>query len=168
MPIAWNYGTSFMEQKDGKWTSTFNSSECAEALKLIRDMKWEDNSLPASTKINAEEAMKLIGTDQAAMAFANPGQLNGLVNNYGMDINAIAFAQMPAGPKKHVTLMGGAFYAIEPDATPEQIDAVLKWIEFNGISPELDEETKTRYRQNIEAKREQIQFGRNNKKERKA
>lgn len=155
MPLAWSYGTTFMEQKDGKWISTFASDECTSALKLIHDMKWEDNSLPPNTKINAEEVMKLIGTDQAAMTFAHPGQLNSLVNSYGMDINAIGMAKMPAGPVKNVTLMGGAFYVIEPNATPEQIDAALKWIEFNGITPDLDDEGKARYRETYEKKKEQ-------------
>ena len=155
MPIAWSYGVHFMEEKDGKWTSTFASDECAAALKLIRDMKWEDKSLPLNTKINAEEVMKLIGTDQAAMSFAHPGQLNSLVNSYAMDINSIGIAKMPAGPVKNVTLMGGSFYVIEPNATPEQIDAVLKWIEFVGVTPELDEEGKARLRENYEKKKEQ-------------
>ncbi len=155
MPLAWGYGTKFMEQKDGKWISEFASDECSAALKLIHDMKWEDNSLPSNTKINAEEVMKLIGTDQAAMTFAHPGQLNSLVNSYGMDINAIGMAKMPAGPVKDVTLMGGAFYVIEPNATPEQIDAALKWIEFDGITPDLDEEGKARYRETYEKKKEQ-------------
>ncbi len=155
MPLAWSYGTTFMEQKDGNWVSTFNSESCTDALKLLRDMKWEDDSLPANTKVNNEEVIKLIGTDQAAMAFAHPGQLNSLVNSYGMDRNDIALAQMPSGPEKHVTLMGGSFYVIEPNATKEQINAALKWIEFTGFSPDIDDEGKERYRQTMETKREQ-------------
>lgn len=147
MPLAWSFGVNFMEEKDGKWTSTFASDECTAALQFVRDMKWEDNSLPSNTKINADEVMKLIGTDQAAMSFAHPGQLNSLVNSYNMDIKSIGFAKMPAGPKKSVTLMGGSFYVIEPNATPEQIDAALKWIEFTGTTPDMDDEGKARFRE---------------------
>ena len=36
---------------------------------------------------------------------------------------------MPAGPKKHITLLGGYLSNIRSDATPEQIDAAIRWIE---------------------------------------
>ncbi len=143
MPIAWGYGTKFMEQQNGKWVATFDSQECANALNLIKKMKWEDNSMPAETLIDAEGAIRLVGTGQAAMTIGHPDMAKGL-KNYGLDINSVGMFKMPAGTAKRVTLLGGGVEAIAPNANDEQAEAVLKWLEFDGYTPNLDDETKQR------------------------
>ena len=36
---------------------------------------------------------------------------------------------LPSGPKRHVTLLGGNAFCINPSATDEQIDAAIRWLE---------------------------------------
>lgn len=138
MPLAWNFGGNFMENTDDGWKSTFASKEVESALKLLQDMKWQDNSLPATTLVSNDDTMKLVGTDQAAMAFAHPGQVDLLVSQYGMDFDAIAYSKMPSGAQNHVTLLGGSYSCVAPQATPEQIDAAFKWLDFNGSTPRTE------------------------------
>lgn len=140
--LAWNFGGTFMKETDEGWKSDFNEGSVA-ALQWLQDM-MKDGSMPATTLITNEDAMKLIGTDQAAMAFAHPSQVGLLRSSYGMETKDIGYAKMPAGPARHVTLMGGGYYVIAPQATPEQIDAAFKWLEFTGSTPalELTEEAK--------------------------
>ena len=38
--------------------------------------------------------------------------------------------------------MGGNFYAVSPDSTPEQIDAIFKFLEVKGFSPQVSEQTR--------------------------
>lgn len=142
--LAWNFGGTFMEEKDGKWTAAFNDGTTA-AMEWLQALKWEDKSMPVTTLVSNDEAMKLVGTDQAAMAFAHPAQVNILLNQYGMDLESIGYAKMPAGPERHVTLMGGEYHVIAPQATDEQIDAAFKWLEFIGGLPSqtLSDDTKT-------------------------
>ena len=152
--LAWNFGGTFMKENGDKWESDFNQGT-TDALQWLKDMMWEDGSLPSTTLINNEDAMKLVGTDQAAMAFAHPGQVNSLYTAYGMSRDNIGYAKMPAGPARHVTLMGGSFYAIAPQATPEQIDAAFKWLEFIGVTPSADlpEDTKENLRKDKESEK---------------
>ena len=149
--LAWNFGGTFMKENGDKWESDFNQGT-TDALQWLKDMMWEDGSLPASTLINNEDAMKLIGTDQAAMAFAHPAQVNSLYTAYGMSRDNIGYAKMPAGPARHVTLMGGAFFGIAPQATEDQIDAAFKWLKFIGATPSdtLTDETKENLRKSTE------------------
>ncbi|MCR4718718.1 MAG: hypothetical protein K5768_03715 [Firmicutes bacterium] len=151
--LAWSFGGEFMKETDAGWKADFNDG-VTEALKFLRDMKWEDNSLPKETLINNDDAMKLIGTDQAAMAFAHPGQVDLLTSKYGMSTDDIGYAKMPAGPKARVALLGGDFSAIAPNATPKQIDAAIKWLAFKGDTPatELTDELKTAIERNIQEK----------------
>lgn len=141
--LAWNFGGDFMKETDEGWKADFTSG-VTDALKFLRDMKWEDNTLPTETLINNSDAMKLIATDQAAMAFAHPGQLNILTSQYGMSTDMIGYTKMPAGPAARVALMGGEYIAFSPDATPEQIDAAFRWLIFRGDLPatELTDEVK--------------------------
>lgn len=142
MPIAWSFGTVFEECVDGKWYAKFDSPECTEALQYIKDLKWKYDVLPANSLVDAEEVLKTIGTGEAGMTFLEPGQMSKCVS-YGMSLDDVGFAQMPAGPKEHVTLLGGAYQVVRNDATEEQIEAVVQYLMQTGIlSTELTEETK--------------------------
>lgn len=152
--VAWNFGTKFMEQKDGKWTATFDSPECAEALQYIKDLKWKYDVLPPSTLINSSDFQKFLGTSQAAMTVAAPDACQFLVNNYNLDKEKIGFAAIPAGPKGHVSLIGGGLRAISPDATPEQIDACFKWLEFGGLTPDPNDDSEESMRENMQTNKE--------------
>lgn len=157
MPLAWSFGGKFEEEiSDGKYKAVFASDEVANAFKLLYDMKWTDQSMPSNTLINNDEAMKQIAVDQAAMTFAHPGQLSQLVQQNGMSIDAIAYAKMPAGPVRHVTLTGGDYLAVAPNATTEQINGVIRWLEFTGTLPqqELTDETKQQVRRTMQTQAE--------------
>jgi hypothetical protein len=76
------------------------------------------------------------------MAFFAPVNITGLVSNYGMSKDSIGFSPMPAGPARHVTLVGGDFRVLTPKATKEQINAAFKWLEYDNVTPNLTEATK--------------------------
>lgn len=158
--LAWNYGTEFVKKDaDGKWLAAFNSPETEAAFKLLYDMKWEDNSLPANTLIDSEKCTNYIGTSQAAMGLLNIYQFDSLPRVYDISKDSIVFAKVPAGPKGHYTLMGGGTYAISPNATKEQADAAIKWLEFTNILPtitsdEAIEQRRITYQETYDAGKE--------------
>lgn len=152
--LAWNYGAEFIKEENGKKVSAFASKEGVEALDFLKDLKWNKDAFQASAVADINETIKLIGTDQAAMTITNPLQLNQLISNFGMDSKDIVYAQAPSGPEKHVTLMGGTYYAISNTATPEQIDAAFKWMQFDGLTTEMDDEAKERYEKDLKSKYE--------------
>ncbi|HIU47725.1 MAG TPA: extracellular solute-binding protein [Candidatus Avimonoglobus intestinipullorum] len=148
--LAWNFGGTFMEQDaDGNWQATFNSPECIAALQYLKDLKWEYDLLPQNTLVNNAETSKLIGTNQVAMSFGHPSQARIPIRNYGMSKDSLGYAQMPAGPERHVTLIGGDYRVFVNDATPEEIDAGFKWLEFIGVSPNLTEDAKVQMENNV-------------------
>ena len=149
--LAWNFGGTFMKENGDKWESDFNQGT-TDALQWLKDMMWEDGSLPATTLVNNDDTMKLIGTDQAAMAFAHPMQVQSLVSSYGMDRKNVGMAKMPAGPAAHVTLMGGSYYALAANATEEQKTAAFKWLQMIGVTPaaELTDDMKQSLRESAE------------------
>lgn len=127
--LAWSFGVDFMERdKDGKWKATFNTPETVEALQYIKDLKWKYDVLPNNNLINGGEYYKTFGVENAAMMIT-AGDYPGKVIKYGMTPEKIGMMAMPAGPKRHVTLMGGLLYCINEKSTEEQIDAAIRWLE---------------------------------------
>ena len=148
--LAWSFGGDFMEETNDGWKADFTDG-VTNALKFLRDMKWEDKSLPESTLINNTEAMKMIATDQAAMAFAHPGQLNVLTTQFGMSTDAIGYVKMPEGPGGRVALMGGKISTVSKKKGNEgKIDAALKWIKFNGTDYNIDDTQKAKMEENLQ------------------
>jgi len=138
-PVAWSFGVDFMEQDaDGSWKATFNTPEAVEALQFIKDLKWKYDILPNNTLINGEEMYKTFATGNAGMLIA-AGDMPGRMVKYGMTPDQLGIMALPRGPKRHVTLMGGTFTALEPNATNDQIDAGIRWIESTNnfkLTPE--------------------------------
>jgi len=148
--LGWAYGVDFMEKIDGKWTSTFDSQEMIDAVNFLKKMKWEDETLPVNALLGGGDIMQMIATGEAAMTFANPDQLSSLVDSYGMDKDSIGYAKIPAGPKAHVTLMGGTYYACREDATNEQINACFDWLQLRGFSPYISDEELVSYEEGLQ------------------
>lgn len=136
--VAWAYGVDFLKKEDGKYTALFNTQECYDAFEWIRKMKAEELFPTSATTISQSKLYELFGTNQAAMMIADP-PCNALTVSYGMDPKDIAVAAMPAGPAGAFSQLGGDVYMFRSDATPEQIAACLKWLEFRGLTPEIDD-----------------------------
>lgn len=140
-PLAWSYGVTFMEQdSDGKWKATFDTPEAAEALQYIKDLKWKYDVLPSSSIVTGDDYYKSFGTGNAGMIVA-AGDVPNMLSQYDMKPEQIGMMAMPAGPKKHVTLMGGNLYAVSQVADEDQVDAAVRWI-INGNNTELTEQVK--------------------------
>ena len=151
MNIAWSYGVKFEERDaDGKWKSTFDTQECVDALQYVKDLKWKYNCVPENILVDKNEMMRMFATDQVAMCFLDPPS-GKLVTDYGMNKDNEMVVSMPEGPQGRYSQMGGNVQMVAPNATDEEIDAVFKWMEITGCSPELTEEGKAGIESNIQA-----------------
>ena len=140
--LAWSFGVDFMEQDaDGKWKATFNTPEAAEALQYIKDLKWKYDVLPSNTLIDGTESYKQFATGNAGMMIT-AGDIPSKVVQYGMTPDQLGMMALPAGPERYVTLLGGGVYCVSPEATEDQIDASIRWLE-TVYSYETTDEYKT-------------------------
>jgi len=127
--LAWSFGADFMEQdENGAWKATFNSAQAQEALQFIKDLRWKYDVLPSNTLIDGTEYYKTFAVGGAGMLMT-AGDIPRKLTQYGMVPAQVGMMGMPAGPKRHVTLLGGDVYCVSPDATDAQIEASLRWIE---------------------------------------
>ena len=141
--IAWSFGVDFMEKDtDGKWHATFNTPEAAEALQFIKDLKWKYDVLPANALIDYHEWYKILGVGGAAMTITS-GDYPWNVAKYGMKPEQVGMMAIPAGPKRHVTLLGGEIWSVKAGATKDQVDASVRWLktEFDHALTETFKKT---------------------------
>ena len=136
--IAWCFGASplCIDNGDGTFTSNLDSPEAIAAMEYVKSLKWDYDVLTADpTNEDWGTGFMQIGTGACAMyigandAVAQPTQVNGLpLEDLGM------FA-IPAGPGGQYSLSGGTPYMFSANATPEEINAALDYLEIMGKSP---------------------------------
>ena len=157
MPVAWSFGVDFMEQdENGAWKATFNTPEAAEALQYIKDLKWKYDVLPSNTLIDGTEYYKTFATGNAGILIA-AGDIPRRLTQYGMQPDQVGMMAMPEGPQRYVTLLGGNVYCVSNEATEEQIDASLRWIETTS-SYNATDDYKTNTDKDINTKLEEGQL----------
>ena len=151
-PVAWAYGVKFMEQDaDGNWKATFNTPECVEALQWVKDLKWKYNAIPENVLMDNAKQRNAFGAGEAAMTFAEGSSTSTFLAG-GMQKDNLGFIQMPAGPKRHVTLIGGSYNVFNSNATDEQIDAAFKYLDWAGSGRVLDDAVKAKMQEDIQLK----------------
>lgn len=140
--IAWSYGTEFLKQdENGKYIADFNSPEFKAALKYLYDLKWTYNAIQDNAVLSIDEQRKLFGTGQGAMTiYSPPGDEMSI--KYGMDRKLMVAGRVPEGPAGRYSQMGGNYWMMGANSTPEQIEATMKWIMYRGVTPEVTEESK--------------------------
>ena len=149
--LGWNYGVEFVKRENGKWKANFDNADCVAALQYIKDLKWKYNVLPTNTLVDVNECNKQIASGTAAMSFSPAGQISSMIVNYNMDLDSVGFTYIPAGPKKHYTLLGGECIAFSNKATKRQIEAGLKWLTVaEGLNPNLDDTFKKSFQESMD------------------
>ena len=139
--LGWTYGVVFEQDNgDGTFTAAFNSEEAAAAMQFLHDLKWKHNVLPENTIVDRTDGLQLLATDQLAMIISPPDVAWELTNTYGMDLMDIGEFAIPSGPAGQAVLTGGTARFFAPNATPEQIDAGIKWLQVTGYSPEATDD----------------------------
>ena len=84
--------------------------------------------------IEDKVAMAVVGSDVLQLA-----QTNGQV-----DMDDLAFVPMPTGNgKDHYSLYGGTPYVFSSSATDEQVEGILKFFDYIGRSPNINEHSKS-------------------------
>jgi ABC-type glycerol-3-phosphate transport system substrate-binding protein len=122
-------GNDVVSQDGAK--ASFNGPEATSILQTIHDMRWVDNSMPASAGKAWGESQKAMGAGQIGMYLAAPDDIPLMVQQYGADYNDLGMAPIPGGK---TSLMGGNDYFFKKSDSPDQIKAGIAWINFKFLT----------------------------------
>ncbi len=134
--IAWGFGATFTLEKDGKYVANVNSPEAIAAMDYVKSLKWDYDVLTADpTNEDWGTGFGALGTGTAAMYMAANDAVNQPTQVNGLPVDQLSIVPIPAGPKGQYSLSGGTPYMFSKDATPEQINAALDYLEIMGKAP---------------------------------
>jgi len=140
--IAWGFGAVFMVQRGDRWVAQVNTPEVAAALQYVKDLKWRYNVLTADpTNEDWGTGFRAIGTGAAAMYIAAQDAVNQPTEANGLPVGDLALVPVPAGPGGQFSLMGGTPYMFASNATTEQVNGALRYLEIMGRGPVVDDTT---------------------------
>ncbi|HCD46320.1 MAG TPA: sugar ABC transporter substrate-binding protein [Lachnoclostridium sp.] len=134
--IAWGFGATFTLEKDGKYVANVNSPEAIAAMEYVKSLKWDYDVLTADpTNEDWGTGFGALGTGTAAMYIAANDAVNQPTQVNGLPVDKLSIVPIPAGPKGQYSLSGGTPYMFSKDATPDQINAALDYLEIMGKAP---------------------------------
>lgn len=141
--IAWCFGATLTTVENGKYTAHVNSPEAIAAMQYVKDLKWVYDVLTADPM--SEDwgtGFVSLGTGAAAMLIAANDAVNQPTQINGLPADKLAIVPMPKGPGgKQFSLSGGTPYMFSKNATREQIEAALDYIEIMGKAPTATEDS---------------------------
>lgn len=142
--IAWCFGATFeLQDEDGKWISNINSEEAIAAMQYVYDLKWKYDVLTSDpTSEDWSTGFTQLGTGAAAMYIAANDAVSQPTENNGLPVDKLMMAPIPAGPAGAYSLMGGTPYMFSKNATADEINAALDYLEIMGKAPVLTEDAK--------------------------
>lgn len=151
MNIAWSYGVNFEEQQeDGTWKATFDTPEFKKALQYIYDLRWKQNAWSDEKVLDNAGCQRVFGTGQAAMTIGSVPTVEAVVEHYGMNKDDVFMAKVPAGDVGRYSQMGGSVRIFFKGNTYEENDAGIKWLTYQGFTPEITPEIEKNIRENYQ------------------
>ncbi|MDD2959891.1 MAG: extracellular solute-binding protein [Lachnospiraceae bacterium] len=140
--IAWAFGATLVtDNGDGTYTANLNSDEAIAAMEYVRSLKYDYDVLTADpTSEDWGTGFTQLATGGAAMYIAANDAVNQPTAGNGLPLENLAFCAIPEGPGGQYSLSGGTPYMFSKDATPEEINAALDYVEVMGKSPEVTDE----------------------------
>lgn len=140
--IAWAFGANLVtDNGDGTYTANLASEEAIAAMEYTKSLKWEYDVLTADpTSEDWGTGFAQLGTGGAAMYIAANDAVNQPTEVNGLPVDKLALVPIPAGPGGQYLLQGGTPYMFSKDATEDEINAVLDYLEVFGKAPSASED----------------------------
>lgn len=135
-----SFGGEMMPQVDGTWTLDLTAAPIQASVQILHDMRWEDDSMGVNSLITDQDINNMLAAGQLGMAVRGGDAYQNMTLVNGMPKEDYGMFPMPQAPEGKGTGGGGRVAIVRPDATDEQAEAVVKWLEFHNFAPYLSEE----------------------------
>jgi hypothetical protein len=121
-----------MESADGT-KATFNSSQGASVLQLLKEMRFTDNSMTKQQLFTQADTLQLLATNKAAMVVMAPDQLNTLQSQYQADLTNFGIGPMPQNGG-NAALTGGNIWVFNPKSSADVIKAAFDYVIYSNFN----------------------------------
>ena len=114
-----------------KAKATFNTPQAVQALQMLKQMRWSDNSMGANFNLSWGTMNQAFVAGQVGMFISGSDVYTNMVQADNIDPKIYGLAPIPVAKNKTAGVLGGGtLAAVSPRANPAQISAAMKWISF--------------------------------------
>jgi ABC-type glycerol-3-phosphate transport system substrate-binding protein len=119
-----------MESTDGK-TATVDNPATKQALQMLHDMRWVDNSMGQNTNYEWTSINQAFAAGKVGMYMSGSDVYSALVTTNQVDPATYGLAAMPLSNSSDAGILGGGSVdAVNAKATPAEQAAAVKWNDF--------------------------------------
>lgn len=114
----------------------------AEALEVLRAMRWEDGSAGVATTTTADDLVRELAAGRLGMYVAAPDQYGAAVGRYEMPPEDFGVGALPRGTdgEGYASLAGGTVAVVAPDTDEATRRAAVEWVDFYSLARYTDRE----------------------------
>jgi multiple sugar transport system substrate-binding protein len=121
--------------EDGK-AAAFNTAEGKQVLQNLKDMRYGDDSMGARQLLQWGDLLTNAAAGKVGMFIGAPDTTQAIVSQFKGKFEDWAVAPLPGqADLAKGTLGGGEGYFFKKDLTKEQVEAGLKWIAYQKLTP---------------------------------
>jgi multiple sugar transport system substrate-binding protein len=113
-----------------KATATFDNPATVRALDILHTMRWTDNSMGSNFGLSWGTSNQAFAARQIGMYINGSDVYTNMVQADNINPAIYGLAPIPTEGKNAGILGGGTLAAVKPTATPAQVAASVKWINF--------------------------------------
>ncbi len=135
--MTYSLGGSITD-KSGKKASM--GRQTRQALQLLHDMRWNDDSMGSQFLYNQDDIRKAFAAGQIGMVLQAPDVYDQATHLYGMNPDDFGEGALPQGNGQHGTLTGGTIAMFNAKATPNQLLAAAKWVKYMNFQQYFDKD----------------------------
>lgn len=128
-----------IEKADGdRYVPAFNSDPSKKALELLKQMRWDDNSMGGKQLNSQNDVIKQFAAGEVGMYLGTPGTYKIAKVNFGMQTpDDFGITSMPQSGG-NATLTGGQVFMVPASVKAGKLDAAAKWLLFAYAQPAYD------------------------------
>lgn len=142
--LSYTHGGDMEREQGGRQVAAFNSQPTRDALNLLKDMRWTDNSMGSNQLNDQDDTVRRFAAGEVGMFMGTPGTYRLAKMNFGMkntaDYGVTALPQ--AGGD--ATLAGADVFMVPASVSEEKAAAAVKWLVFAYAQPQYDPDVAAR------------------------
>lgn len=129
--------------KDAK--ATLNNPQTAQALNMLKTMRWTDNSMGATSDNGWSDINQAFAAGTVGMYITGSDVYTNLIQAENIDPTMYGVTTIPLAADPHAGVLGGGtLAAVRPDANADEIAAAVKWIDFFYEQPLVNQQQAVR------------------------
>lgn len=132
------FGNELQERDGETFTATVDTEGAHQALEFLQKVRWEHNAAGSNFLIDFSALAPEFAAGNCGMMVGPDGWLGEFVKTNGMDPENFGMFPMPQDSDGLGGLGGGTLSVLRPDATDEQTDAAIKWLEHRFLNQYYD------------------------------